>query len=320
MKKQILSFLLLFACAISASALKPVKEYGQLQVIGSNLCDQNGNPVMLRGISLGWHNLWPRFYNKKAVSWLINDWHATVIRAAMGVQIYDNYIDNPEFTMKCITPVIEAAIKNDTYVIIDWHAHQMKTKEAVEFFGKMAKKYGKYPHVIYELFNEPEGSVYTWEELKVYAAACINEIRKHDPDNIILMGSPHWDQDLHLVAESPLQGFSNIMYTMHFYAATHGKDLKDRTVAAIKKGIPVFVSECGCSEASGNGRLGDKEFREWEALMEQYNISWAAWNLGDKDETSAMLYPRASSFGNWKEDVITPGGKLVRSFLIEKNR
>ena len=178
-------------CMAQLYAASPVKQWGQLQVKGAQLCDQSGNPVVLRGVSLGWHNIWPRFYNKQAVKWLATDWHTSIIRAAMGIQIEDNYLENPDFAMKCITQVVDAAIKNGTYVIIDWHAHKMHTEEAKTFFSKMAQKYGKYPNVLYELYNEPVED--KWEDLKVYAKTIITEIRKYDPDNIILMGCPHWD-------------------------------------------------------------------------------------------------------------------------------
>ena len=151
MKKTLLIILLcVFTCY--AHALDPVKQYGQLQVKGAQLCDQRGNPVTLRGVSLGWHNLWPRFYNKKVVETLKRDWHCSVIRAAMGIMIEDNYLENPTFAMQCMTPVIESAIKQNVYVIIDWHSHLTKTEEAKEFFGRMAQKYGKYPHIIYEIY------------------------------------------------------------------------------------------------------------------------------------------------------------------------
>ena len=195
--KKLLTIILLCVCVCHAHAIDPVKQYGQLQVKGAQLCDQRGKPVTLRGVSLGWHNLWPRFYNKKVVQTLKQDWHCSVIRAAMGIMIEDNYLENPSFALQCMTPVIEAAIKQNVYVIIDWHSHLTKTKEAKEFFGKMAQKYGKYPHIIYEIYNEPVED--TWADLKKYATEVIGEIRKYDPDNVVLVGCPHWDQDIHLV-------------------------------------------------------------------------------------------------------------------------
>ncbi len=239
MKKHVNLFVL-----FSLFTLLPLTASAQsrLQVVGSQLCDESGSPVMLRGISLGWHNLWPRFYNKGAVKWLAKEWHADVIRAAVGASsVDDNYLENPEFALQCVTPVIEAAIKNKVYVIIDWHSHEMHTAQAKSFFSQMAKKYGKHPNIIYELYNEPVND--SWEDLKQYATEIITEIRRYDPDNLILMGCPHWDQDIDLVAASPLEGVSNVMYTVHFYAATHKDYLRDKMRKAVEGGLPVFVSE-----------------------------------------------------------------------------
>lgn len=319
MKKTLLTILTALCCAISVdvNAITPVKQHGQLQVIGAQLCDQSGKPVTLRGVSLGWHNLWPRFYNKGAVKELATTWHATVIRAAMGIKIEDNYLENPSFAMQCMEPVIKASIEQGVYVIIDWHAHDMYTQQAAEFFGRMAQKYGNYPNIIYELFNEPVND--SWESLKVYHKTVIDAIRKYDSDNVILCGNPHWDQDIDIVAKSPIEGVKNVMYTVHFYAATHKEYLQDKMVNAVKQGIPVFVSECGGCEASGNGYLDKESFAKWVGIMEKYGISYACWSLSDKDETCSMLLPRAKATGEWTDDLIKPWGKLVKETLLQKN-
>ena len=311
--KKLLTIILSCLCVCSAHATDPVKQYGQLQVKGAQLCDQQGEPVILRGVSLGWHNLWPRFYNKKVVQTLKQDWNCSVIRAAMGIMIEDNYLENPEFAMQCMTPVIEAAIKQNIYIIIDWHSHLTKTAEAKEFFGRMAQKYGKYPHVIYEIYNEPVED--SWASLKKYATEVIGEIRKYDPDNVVLVGCPHWDQDIHLVADSPLQGFNNVMYTVHFYAATHGDSLRKRTEAAVKKGIPVFISESGATEASGDGKIDPESEEKWIQMCERLGISWVCWSVSDKNESCSMLLPRATATGPWPDDVIKVYGKLVKELL-----
>ena len=316
--KKLLFTMMLALAVVGAYAADPVKQWGQLQVKGAQLCDQQGNPVVLRGVSFGWHNIWPRFYNKKAVKTLKNDWHATVIRAAMGVTtVEDNYLENPEFAIKCIETVVEAAIKNNVYVIIDWHSHEMHTQKAVEFFGRMAQKYGKYPHVIYELYNEPVED--SWESLRQYCETVSKEIRKYDPDNVILMGCPHWDQDIHLVAENPVKGIDNLMYTVHFYAATHGEYLRQRMEDAVKAGLPVFVSESGACEASGNGRLDAESEQLWVDRMEKNKVSWVCWSVSDKDETCSMLLPRANATGPWADDVVKKYGKLVKGLLLKYN-
>lgn len=312
-----LSILLLFTSAI-VKAADPVKMWGKLQVRDNQLCSESGEPITLRGVSYGWHNLWPRFYNKHTVKWLKNDWHCTVLRAAMGTVIEDNYIENPEFALECMNKVIKAAIKNNVYVIIDWHTYYPQKEEAKKFFSMMAEKYGKYPHIIYEIYNEPMED--TWESVKEYSREVIAEIRKHDPDNIILVGSPHWDQDLHLVAESPLTGFDNIMYTLHFYAATHSQELRDRAQAAWEKGIPIFVSECAGMEASGDGPLNMEEWQCWIDWMEKHKISWVNWSISDKNETCSMLLPRAHKNGGWTEELIKVYGRHVRKFVRQYNK
>lgn len=307
-------FLFLFClCSLMAMAETPVERWGQLQVRGAQLCDQHGQPVVLRGVSLGWHNLWPRFYNRGAVKTLANDWHATVIRAAMGVKIEDNYLENPKFALQCMEPVIEAAIHEGVYVIIDWHAHDCYPAEAADFFSKMSAKYGKYPNVIYELYNEPVND--SWDTLKSYARRVIAAIRKNDPDNIILMGCPHWDQDIDKVAVSPLTGVTNVMYTLHFYAGTHKDYLRDRLKNAVEGGLPVFVSECAGMEASGDGPLNIEEYNKWIDLLEQLKVSWVNWSLSDKNETCSMLLPRATATGPWADDVIKPWGRVVKANL-----
>ena len=136
---------------------------------------------------------------------------------------------------------------------------------------------------------------------------------------MVLVGCPHWDQDIDVVAAAPLTGFDNIMYTVHFYAATHGSYLRNKMVEAHKT-LPIFVSECAGMEASGNGPLNEEEWQKWTDVMEQERISWVNWSLSDKDETCSMLLPRAKADGNWPDDVIKIYGKKVKNNLLKYNK
>jgi endoglucanase len=292
------------------------KFFGQLNVKDTQLSDSEGNPAVLRGVSFGWHNWWPRFYNESAVKWLKSDWNVNIVRASMGVDPSGAYLENPEFAIEKVKAVVDAAIASDIYVIIDWHSHDLYLEEAKEFFGEMAKTYGHQPHVIYELFNEPDYE--TWEEVKAYCEELIREIRRYDPDNIILVGSPTWSQDLHLVAEDPIRDQTNIMYVLHFYAATHKDSLRDRADAALKSGLPLFVSECAGMEASGDGPIDQASWSSWLSWMEDNNVSWIAWSIADKDESCSMLLPSASSSGEWTAAQLKPWGQEVRKILREK--
>ena len=296
---------------------QPVKKYGQLQVTGTQLCDQQGNPVILRGISFGWHNFWPRFYTAGAVKWLHEDWKVDLVRAAMGIEPKPNgYLHAKATSMKAIETVIRAAIEQNIYVIVDWHSHNIQLEEAKAFFKEIASRYGNYPHIIYEIFNEPDQE--SWEEVKAYSVELIKTIRAIDTDNIILVGNPHWDQDLHLVADDPIKGQTNIMYTLHYYAATHKQLLRDRGEYALSKGIPLFISESAGMEATGNGPLNEEEWKRWIDWSEKNKISWVTWSVSDKDETCSVLYPSASSEGGWKETDLKQSGILTRQFLRER--
>ena len=292
---------------------QPAEKHGALSVKGIQLVNQKGDDVVLRGVSYGWHNWWPRFYNTASVKWLADDWNCTVVRAAMGVGPRRSYMDKKEWSKEKIEAVIQGAIDNDIYVIIDWHSHEIHTDEAKVFFAEMAKKYGQYPNIIYEIFNEPVND--SWETVKKYSIEIIDVIREIDPDNIILVGSPHWDQDIHLVADNPITGYTNLMYTVHFYAGTHKKQLRDRSDYALSKGIPVFISECAGMEASGNGKIDYESWNTWIDWMEKNKISWVCWSIADKNETCSMLYPSASDSGNWETADLKESGIKTREKL-----
>jgi endoglucanase len=316
MKRLILP--LIFLSSFYFPSAQPVKKYGALQVKGTALTGNKGDTVVLRGPSFGWHNFWPRFYNKAAVRWLARDWKGTVIRAAMGIEPAKGYLKNEQWSKEKIREMVDAALEAGLYVIVDWHSHNLQKAEAKAYFIEMAKAYGHYPNLIWEIVNEPDEE--SWDSVKAYATEIIGAIRAIDPDNVILVGTPHWDQDIHLAAASPLSGFTNIMYTMHFYAATHKQWLRDRCDDALQKGIPIFVSECAGMEASGNGPLNEKEWNEWVRWMEQRRISWVTWSVSDKDETCSMLLPSARSNGKWKKTDLKPWGKMVRTLLRDKRR
>src|SRR5436190_1873613 len=122
------NWILLYAglCLATVICAQPVKKHGQLKVSGIQLVDQHGQPVVLHGMSFGWHCFWPRFYNADAVKWLARDWKCDVLRAAMGVEPDNGYLQKPEWSVEKIKDVVNAAIRENIYVIIDWHSHNIK--------------------------------------------------------------------------------------------------------------------------------------------------------------------------------------------------
>lgn len=293
----------------------PVEEHGQLHVADGLLVGEDGLPASLQGQALGWDNWWPQYHNADVVSWLREDWCIDVVRPAMGIEPEGAYLDDPAASTARMVAVVEAAIESGVYVIIDWHAHDLHQAEAVAFFGEMAEAYGDYPNVIYEVFNEPETEE-TWAQVKSYAEAVIAAIRVHDPDNVVIVGTPEWDQRIDVVAPDPITTDANVVYAVHFYAATHGQWLRTRVEDAIAAGVPIFVSESGGSEADG---MGDNDYEEWSAwfsFLDENEIGWINWAISDKaGETVSMLRPGASATGGWTEGDLTPTGVHVRSVL-----
>jgi len=311
-----ISIVLLCMGIIQLSIAQPVKIHGQLKVTGPQLMDQNDQPLVLNGMSFGWSCFHPRFYTAATVKWLHKDWKCNVVRAALGVEPDKGYIKDSATSKQLIKTVVDAAIEEGIYVIIDWHSHNINLKEAKVFFKEMATLYSKYPNIIYEIFNEPDYE--TWPEVKKYATEIISTIRAIDSNNIILVGSPHWDQDINLPAEDPIYGFKNLMYTVHFYAATHKQSLRDRTDAAIAKGLPIFISESAGMQATGDGPIDYVEWNKWINWMEARKLSWITWSVSDKDESCSVLNKTASDYGGWKKDDLKESGTKTREILRAK--
>lgn len=294
---------------------------GALQVKGTQLCDCYGNPVQLRGLSTHGIAWFPDYINEACFSELRNNWNINVIRLAMYTAEYGGYCTGGEKeTLKAqIRKGVEYAVKQDLYVLIDWHILSdgnpaTYKEEAKAFFAEMAAEYADCPNVLYEICNEPNGQT-SWAEIKSYAEEVISVIRAKDKDGVILVGTPNWSQSVDQAAADPIVGYENIMYTLHFYAATHTQTLRDTMIGAVKAGLPIFVTEFGICDASGNGAIDFVQAEQWIETMENWNISYIAWNLSNKNETSAILQSGCSKKYGFEEEDLSDAGKWLYSLL-----
>lgn len=331
-KKILLLFLLLFIFAMDKIPSYPtvqnsnlfrgdstiVEKFGQLRVDGNQIVDKNSNPVALHGMSLFWSQWMGKFYNFNCIEWLRDDWKCTVVRASMGIEP-DGFLENPGIEKNKVLSVIDACIDLGIYVIVDWHDHNAHNhqEEAIEFFTEIAGLYGNTPNIIYEIYNEPTQISWTGV-IKPYAEAVIEKIREIDPDNIIIVGTSTWSQDVDVASMYPLE-FDNIAYALHFYAATHKQQLRNKATTALNNGIALWVSEFGTCEATGDGLLDSAEVEIWMNFMEEKKLSWCNWSVADKVETAAALKPNASSTGNWSGDDLTESGSLIREKIRSLN-
>lgn len=297
----------------------PVAKHGQLRVVGKQLVDQRGRPVQLRGMSSFWLNHKGQFANEKSIAWLRKDWGISLFRAAIPVENPGGYANRPAAVRAKVDEIVQACVRHGLYVIIDYHTHaaNQDPKTAERFFDEMSKTYGHLPNVIYEPWNEPEKV--SWEaDVRPYLQQIIQVIRKNDPENLILAGTPWWCLRVDEAAANPL-GDKNTMYVLHFYAGSHWQEARDRADQALSKGLPLFVSEFGLSHADG-GRNQDRrvhveETDRWMQWMDQRGISWANWSLCDKDEAAAALKPGASVNGLWMDTDLSDSGAYIRARL-----
>lgn len=312
MKHTLLS-LILCICGLVAHtqnpAGSPVAIHGLLKTKGNKIVGKADTAVAITGNSLFWSQWAGEFYNPQTVKWLKTDWHSKIIRAAMGVDENGGYIKNAAAEKKKITNVVDACITEGLYVIIDWHSHHAENykTESIAFFKEMATKYGSYPNVIYELYNEPL-DVTSWSQtIKPYAVDVISEIRKIDPDNLILVGTRTWSQEVVEAANDRINDV-NVAYVLHFYVGSHSQYLRDKAQQAINMGLPVFVSEWGVWGS-------DADLENWMVFMRDNKLSWCNWAVVTKDEPSSVLKPGTTNLDKWSSSQLTGIGVKVRNYL-----
>lgn len=295
-----------------------VAQNGQLQVIGTQLCNEAAEPIQLKGMSSHGLQYSASLVNKDVISFLKEDWQIQLYRGAMYLE--ENGYLYSKFPQKKMEEAIAACVELGLYVIIDWHIlsdgnPQTNKEESKLFFAEMAEKYGDYPNIIYEICNEPNGKDVTWDEdIKPYAEEIIPIIRQYDPDGVVIVGTSTWSQDVDIAANNPLD-FDNVMYAFHFYAGSHGDEFRAKVQTALDKGIPIFVTEWGTTSNTGSGGIFIDLSKEWLAFLDERMISSANWNISSVYEDSAILKPKSPTNGEWTQDNYTESGIFVRSYF-----
>lgn len=299
----------------------PVSQHGQLSVKNGQLVDKSVKGYQLRGMSTHGLTWFPEFVNESAFKTLRDDWNTNVVRLAMYVDEWGNgqcYMGNKSGSLELLEKGVDICIKLDMYVIIDWHVlnpgdPSKYTNEAKSFFETVSKRYAKYPNVIYEICNEPNGGASWSSNIKPYAEKIIPVIRKNAPNSVIIVGTPTWSQEIDKPLSDPLS-YKNVMYAFHFYAATHA-GLRSNVENCVAQGLPVFVSEFGTCDASGGGANDFNETQKWLSYFDKQGISYCNWSICNKDETCSVLRPGTSANGNWSESDLTENGKWIHNWL-----
>lgn len=296
----------------------PFANHGALSVKGTDLVDKSGSRYQLKGVSTHGLAWFPDYVNEEAFKTFRDDWGANVIRLAMYTDEGGGYCTdgNKDNLKKLVKSGIDEATDLGMYVIVDWHILHDLTPlkyedEAKKFFEEISSEYKDSDNIIYEICNEPNGGT-GWSDIKKYAEDIIPIIRKNDSNAIVVVGTPTWSQEVDQAAKDPVKGYDNVMYTLHFYAATHKDDLRNKMTTALKAGLPIFVTEFSICEASGNGSVDYSSAEEWFKLINEYNLSYCAWNVSNKDEKSSLIKSSVTKKSGWTEDDLSETGVWIR--------
>ena len=298
----------------------PYGQHGALHVENGKLTDADGNIVQLYGMSTHGIAWFPQYINYDSFRTLRDDWNTNCIRLAMYTAEYGGYCagGDKEQLKQLVRDGVSYATELGMYVIVDWHIlsdcdPNQNKDEAIAFFREMSEAFADNDNVLYEICNEPNSGT-SWDSIKSYAEEVIPVIREQKPDAVILVGTPTWSQEIDKSAASPLT-FDNVMYTLHFYAGTHKDDLRNRLETCAQNNLPVFVSEFGMCDASGNGANDFDSTTKWLDLLNKYQISFCCWNLANKDESSSVFKAASTALSDWTDEDFNESGRWIREYF-----
>jgi len=322
---RVLPALCLWLSLTVGMAQTPVQQNGQLRVVGLKLCNQYGNPIQLRGMSthgIQWYG-WGSCLNEASLNALAYDWGADVLRISLYVQ-EGGYETNPTGFTNQVKTLVNEATERGMYALVDWHQlspgdPNFNLARAKTFFTEIANTYKNQNNIIYDVCNEPNGV--SWATIKNYANQIIPVIRAIDPDAVILVGTHAWSsmgisdgRSAQDIVSNPL-AFTNIMYTFHFYAKDHQTQYLNELSWAADR-LPVFVTEFGSQEASGDGPNDLVMTQRYIDLMREKKISWTNWNFSDDFRSGAVWKTGACPNGPWTASNLKEAGAWIRDKML----
>jgi hypothetical protein len=309
--------------------------HGKLKLDGVQLVDSNNQAIQLRGLSSHGIQWTSDCVTEESISYAVQHWGVNLYRAVIYISLTDSgYTSNSDYFDSYISNIVTWCENLGVYVIIDWHVLDpgdpnawldgtgFASGPAYEFWSKTSSLYKDKRHVLYEIANEPNGESVDWPLVLKYHNAIIDTIRQNDPETIILAGTTTWSQDIQYAATTQVARPYNVMYTFHFYATTH-VDLFGRFVEYAAT-IPLFVSEWGLSNATGDGELSPDIAISFLNLFSGDTpnsatiISWAMWSYSDLAPSSSMLLSGSCSATIW--DNMTCSGQYIVSYLQKTDR
>ena len=291
----------------------------KLKVIGGRLTDGE-KPVRLFGMSTHGIAWYPEYVCEEVFRALHDEWKTNCVRIAVYTDEFRGYCNggDKEHMKDLVEKGVSIAEKLGMYVIVDWHVLRdcdpmRYADEAEEFFSDMSARFADRSNVLYEICNEPNGSG-TWDRITEYSNRMIPVIRKNSPDAVIIVGTPNWSQDIHCALDKPFK-WDNVMYSLHFYAATHKGTLRSRLERCVEAGLPVFINEFNLCEASGKGEIDHDESEAWREVIDRLGLSCICWCLSNSGDTCGVFAKNCTKLSDWTDEDLKNSGQIIKSWF-----
>lgn len=297
----------------------PVAANGQLRVCGTGLCNEQGTRIQLRGMSTHGTQWYSQCVTDGSLDTLANDWDADVLRISTYVQEGGYETDPARFTA-LVNSYIDELTARGLYAIVDWHMldpgdPHVNLQRAKTFFTAIAERNNGKNNIIYEVANEPNGV--SWQTIKSYHEQIVPVIRAKDPDAVILLGTRAWSSlgvsdgaNESEVVNNPVNA-SNVMYTFHFYAASHREEYLSALSRAADR-IPVFITEFGTQDYAGEGPNDFAMSQRYLDLAASKKISWVNWNYSDDHRSGAVWTEGTCASGDFGAHRLKEAGAWIR--------
>ena len=143
--------------------------------------------------------------------------------------------------------------------------------------------------------NSCRASGVSWSTIRNYAEQVIPVIRANDPDAVVIVGTRGWSSlgvseggNSDEIVNNPVRA-DNIMYTFHFYAASHKDNYRNEVQRAASR-LPLFVTEFGTVTYTGDGAVDTASSTAWLDLLDVLSLDQAF--RGEHDHVSARTVSR----------------------------
>lgn len=321
MRLRNIIFLMILILTVNFAIATPVSVNGKLRVSGLQLVNECGNPVQLRGVSTHGLQWYGDCVNDTSLSFAATTMGADIVRITVYVD-EGGYLTTPAATIAQVDSLVDKIGALGMYALIDWHVltpgdPNAHLTEAGTFWQHEATQHKGKKYVLYEICNEPNGVL--WSVVKQYADNIIPKIRLIDPDTVIICGTPNWSQLGNAVVTNQLS-YPNIMYTFHFYAATHPTSYLIPYVGS----LPIFCTEWAACASNGGGALDTVNSTKFLNIMNGSDtvnnpggikISWCSWSYSDAGESSAMFNANTCPSG-YSVGSLTQEGVFIRNNIL----